>query len=291
MQRSYEELVRAILNESQNTAPPVTINVHSFNELHQMVDAIDKSMLFIVSAEPQQLKSTVRCDAYSQHFDNYAYGECKNESGISGVAQSLDLSVLVDDLKDYFSWFGEIDRVYLLGTAVAVFKMRHTFSVSHILRCNVHEIGITHSNAAVSPHLSSISTPVAVSSERAFFTVNAFTSNSLSLNGILSLLKHVDPAAVVMVRRVNRLGFDGARVIGNYFGKFGRVLRVFMLPLRSRKKSQVLPSKTGFVVMESAKCCDAILAFSDHTVTHGVTVSVGTFVHKGLSEASYVNEY
>lgn len=296
MQRSYDDLVKAILTESQTSRPAVTVKVESFNELHQLVDAIDKSMLFIVSAEPQQLKGSVRCDAYPESHNNYAFGDCTKENTDDEVC-SLDISVLATDLEEYFSWFGEIDRLFLLGTSVAVFKMKHTFSVAHILRCSVHEItvprsqvrGETSSNAS-SPHYS-ILTPMSSGTVKIFFTVNAFTSNSLSLNGILALLKHVDPAAVVMVRRVNRLGFEGAKVIGNYFGKYGKVLRVFMLPLRSRKKSQVLPSKTGFVVMEKPECCNTILASSEHTVALGVTVSVGTFVHKGLSEASYVNEY
>lgn len=284
MQRSYDDLVMTLLNESYTSKAAVIIRVESFNELHDIADAIDKSMLFIVSAETQQLKGSDKCDVYAHPYNNYAYDEFHRLSDSGDELTSVDLSILTDHLGEYFTWFGEIDRMFVLGTSVVVIKMRHPFSVSHILRCCVHEIGIPLS------HLVELSTVPSVSVDLVkvvSFTVNAFTSNSLSLNSILAMLKHVDPSSVVMVRRVNRLGFDGARVISNYFSKFGKVVRVFMLPLRSRKKSQVLPSKTGFVVMEKQSCCDAILASNEHMV--GTTsVSVGTFVHKGLS---YVNEY
>ena len=299
MQRSYDELVWSILNESQATMPARTVKVDSFNELHDIVEPIDKGTLFIVSAEPQQLREKLRCEVFAHNYDCFPFGgsQTKEEKDVEFGCPNVD--VLAGHLESYFSWFGEIDTVFLLGSSIAVFKMKHTFSVSHILRSNVHEVAVPsalldldsecRSNGS-SPHISML-TPVSTDKVNIHFTVNAFASNCLSLNGILALLKHVDPAAVLMVRRVNRLGHDGARVIGNYFQKFGRVVRVFMLPLRSRKKSQVLPSKTGFVVMDTAACCKAILATSsEHTVAPEVTVSVGTFVHKGQTEA-YVNEY
>jgi hypothetical protein len=123
-------------------------------------------------------------------------------------------------LEQYFSWFGEIDMVYLLGSSVAVFRMKHTFSVSHILKSSTHEIAIPEVATA---NLSILSSGP-MRSIRASFTVHAFENEALSLNTILSILKHVDPASVVMVRRVNRLGFDGKGLVKKYFEGFGKVL-------------------------------------------------------------------
>lgn len=281
---SYDELVRALLSETRQSIPPLKFPVSSFSELLALTRPINKSLLFLVSAEPQAVDrdslepNEAGRSIYGAAGSNAQFGEDR----VNKV--ELDVSVLSGHLERYFSWFGEVDTVYLLGASVAVFRMKHAFSVSHILKCSTHDIAIPEVAVESSPASNlSILSPAPMRSVQVSFTVHAFENEALSLNTILAILKYVDPASVIMVRRVNRLGFDGKGLVKKYFEAYGKVLRVFMLPLRSRKKSASLPSKTGFVVMDSVECCKEILRQEDHTVLPGLSVSVGKFTHRSLA--------
>jgi hypothetical protein len=273
---SYDELIRAINEETRQCSPAKTMRFGSLSELILTLEPVEKNKLFIVSAEPVGALSTSpiaqMSNPSSLEYDDLDSRDLSNNS-------EYDLVALSSRLEEYFSWFGEIDSIYLLGTSVAVFVMKHAFSVTHVLKSSLHEVGISE---AWVPGLSPMVRPAPDRMVKANFTVHGYESDSLSLNTILALLKHVDPADVLMVRRVNRLGFNGKSLVKRYFQQYGKVLRVFMLPLRSRKKNVTLPSKTGFVVMASAKCCEVILKCEEHTIVPpDLSVSVGPFTHRG----------
>lgn len=277
--RSYDELIKAINEETRQASPAATFQFDSFVELLHVLEPLERDFLFTVSAEPTgpHISSPI---AKISNPSTWEYDEIENFS-LSGRSE-VDVAVLTTRLEEYFSWFGEIDAIYLLGTSIAIFKMKHTFSVSHILKYSLHEICIPESLMPRHSPASPFHRVGAGRMTKVNFTVHAYESDALSLNTILSLLKHVDPAAVLMVRRVNRLGFNGKSLVKRYFEQYGKVLRVFMLPLRSRKKNVALPSKTGFVVMANAKCCEVILKSEEHTVNPGTSISVGPFTHRGL---------
>lgn len=274
---SYDELIRAINEETRQCSPAKTIRFDSLNELILALEAVDKSKLFIVSAEPVGAVSTSpiaqMSNPSSLEYDEFDSPDLSDRS-------EYDMAGLSSRLEEYFSWFGPVESIYLLGTSAAVFMMKHAFSVSHILKSSLHEVTVPE---ALTPGVSPTLRPTPDRMVKVNLTVHGYESDSLSLNTILSLLKHVDPAEVLMVRRVNRLGFNGKSLVKRYFQQFGKVLRVFMLPLRSRKKNVTLPSKTGFVVMASAKCCEVILKCEEHTILPpDISVSVGPFTHRGL---------
>jgi hypothetical protein len=277
--RSYDELIRAINEETKHSAPANFVNADSLIDLLLSLEPVEKLNLFIVSAEPVVNQSTSPMGRISNP-STWDYDD--TESNYEGNRFELDLVALSNRLEEYFSWFGAIETIYLLGTSVAVFKMKHAFSVTHILRSTIHEVNVPESVMPAWPECSSILHPGPGRMMKANLTVHAYESDSLSLNTILSLLKHVDPAEVLMVRRVNRLGFNGKSLVRKHFEQFGKVLRVFMLPLRSRKKNVTLPSKTGFIVMADAACCEVILRNEEHTILPGLSVSVGPFTHRGL---------
>lgn len=280
--RSYDDLIQVLVEESRLSLPAVTVRVDTFDELLRMLEPLDKNLLLIVSAESPPFSNSPMSETgvWEEESDDLSYSA-------SGFSRSeLDIGALTTRLEKYFSWYGEVDTIYLLGTSMAVFRMKHLFSVEHILQSSTHTIPIPQQLVAGSPQVAACHISIlGPESElvRTVFTVHAFESDSLSLNTILALLKHLDPASVFMVRRVNQLKFDGKRLVKRYFERFGKVLKVFMLPLRSRKKSVKLPSKTGFVVMDSAKCCETILKQLEHAIVPGVQVSVGKFTHRGLN--------
>ena len=263
MEVNYRELVEAILRETRS-APQARIHqLGDYIELVKLLENVAESHLFVVTFDSQ--------DIAVDHQRNVSYRG-------SFRVDSVIMPCVVSYLETYFSWFGNACNVYVLGDSVSIFHMTDSFSVSHILKTNLHDISIpTRYLVGCYPHLDPQGTV------RAMFTVNAYTNDCLSLNAVLAILKHVDPASVLMVRRVNRLGFGGSKSMQGYFSKFGRVIRIFMLPLKSRKKNISLPPKTGFLVMESPAQCARILAHGqEHLVLPGVTVSVDTFTHRGL---------
>jgi hypothetical protein len=272
MERGYSELVQAMIQKTRTSPPAVVCKLSTFAELVDALQQLDQSRLFIVSVEPQL---AIRLSP--------ANGRLHQSDQDSLQLDEVHMSRLVSNMEDYFSWFGDVNVVYILGSSVAVVYMNSSFSVSHVLRSNMHDISVNHDAIIQAPD----SVRPAAGRYRVVFTVNAYMSECLSLNVILSILKHADPASVVMVRRVNRLGYDGSLSMTRYFSKFGRVIRIFMLPLRSRKKNLSLPSKTGFLVMDSPTACEAIIAQKDHPIIPGVAVSVGKFTHRALLMHDY----
>jgi len=260
MQVNYRELVEALLRETRSAPQAKIHRTVDYIQLVKLLNSVPESQLLVVTFDSQEV-------SVESSNDNYR-----------GVARldSVDMPLVVPYLETYFSWFGNACSVYVLGDSVAVFHMNDSFSVTHILRTTLHDISIPTRFFA-----GAVSHPQGML--RAMFTVNAYASDCLSLNAVLAILKHVDPASVLMIRRVNRLGFDGAKSMNCYFSKYGRVIRIFMLPLKSRKKNISLPPKTGFLVMGSPCECARILAYGEeHLVLPGVSVSVGTFTHRGL---------
>merc|ERR1719487_1921174 len=78
-------------------------------------------------------------------------------------------------------------------------------------------------------------------------------------------LQKVSSDRVVLVRKINRLGFESADVLKQHYSKYGTVDRV--LVAHSHVKSQnrrcgsrLRPSGLGFVVMGSKSDVEAILA-------------------------------
>ena len=267
MHMDLSELADAILRETR-LAPPARIRkATDLPQLFLMINPIPESQLLIITLDAQEISVGNALNVFQRRVE----------------LEAVDMESAAPYLDGYLSWFGEACTAYILGNSVAVFHICDSFSISHILKTSLHEVSI--SSRCIHPPSLIFDGSEMIS---VIFTINAFSSDCLSLNAVLSILKHVDPSSVIMVRRVNRLGFDGAKSMKQYFAKFGRVLRIFMLPLKSRKKNISLPPKTGFLVMESAIECARILAHGEeHVVLPGVSVSVGKFTHRALMGKDY----
>mmetsp|Transcript_35818 Transcript_35818/g.66782 ORF Transcript_35818/g.66782 Transcript_35818/m.66782 type:complete len:587 (+) Transcript_35818:103-1863(+) len=87
-------------------------------------------------------------------------------------------------------------------------------------------------------------------------------------------LQKVEPEQVVLVRKINRLGFESPAALRAHYSKYGKVERV--LVAHSHVKSQnrrfaarLRPSGLGFVVMSKKEEADAILAEGPEQVVAG----------------------
>merc|ERR1719272_2363415 len=81
----------------------------------------------------------------------------------------------------------------------------------------------------------------------------------------LSVLQDEDPMCVLIVRRINRLGFESDAALKEYFTKFGSVRHVLVAhsrvkPNAKRPLARVRPAGIGFVVMASQEETNKVLS-------------------------------
>mmetsp|Transcript_24981 Transcript_24981/g.39068 ORF Transcript_24981/g.39068 Transcript_24981/m.39068 type:complete len:441 (+) Transcript_24981:132-1454(+) len=103
-----------------------------------------------------------------------------------------------------------------------------------------------------------------------------------TLRANLEELAKMDPARVLMLRKINKLGVRAPAMLKDYFSKFGAVDRVMIS--HSRAKSIYNPSQTrvriaglAFVVMSTEEEARAVLDIGREHVVQSVGISVSEF--------------
>lgn len=288
MQQSYLELISGMVAAIRSTPPARLVEMRSLQQLLQAVACIQNATVLILTTDPQQVM--ICCEGQCGEKEEHRKRDLHilplrpgmkqqltyNSSPIPLRMEEVHMPSVIPEIERHFSWFGRVHTIYMLGGTVVALHM-DTLSAEFALRTPTLNIAIPRNILVYGEH------PTDNILIRVRFNLHDFKSDCLTLNTILSLLKHVNPNTVVMIRRVNRLGFPGSRLVKEYFeNQYGKVARVFMLPLRSHKRNSDLPSKTGFVVMYSEENCDEILKKTDHFIqAAGQSISVGKFTHKG----------
>jgi hypothetical protein len=87
----------------------------------------------------------------------------------------------------------------------------------------------------------------------------------------LSTLQDEDPLCVLIVRRINRLGFESDVALKEYFTKLGGVRHVLVAhsrvkPSAKRPQPRVRPAGIGFVVMGSQEETIKVLSSEEHVI-------------------------
>jgi len=95
----------------------------------------------------------------------------------------------------------------------------------------------------------------------------------------LEALAHEDPNRILIVRRINRLGFDSPTYLEKKFSEFGAVTRVFVAHSRVKRSekqpvARVRPAGVGFVLMESPEVALAIASSGQQLMINDVEVQV-----------------
>lgn len=112
----------------------------------------------------------------------------------------------------------------------------------------------------------------------------------------LETLGNEDPNRILIVRRINRLGFDSPMHLENAFAEVGTVTRVFVAhsrvkPTQKRPVPRVRPAGLGFVLMENAEDALRIASNGPEMMINNVNVEVnlyqpGTMSEKGQDEVA-----
>jgi len=87
----------------------------------------------------------------------------------------------------------------------------------------------------------------------------------------LSTLQNEDPMCILIVRRINRLGFESDEALKEYFTKLGNVRHVLVAhsrvkPSAKRPIARIRPAGIGFVVMASQEETIKVLSSEEHVI-------------------------
>jgi hypothetical protein len=112
----------------------------------------------------------------------------------------------------------------------------------------------------------------------------------------LNELQVEDPDKIVVVRKINRLGFDSADILREHFEQFGSVDKVRLSNAHDKERGsypfhvRLRPSGFGFVVFENSEAAAQVLAEGESRVINGVEVHVRAFERRRFDSASCVSE-
>jgi len=95
----------------------------------------------------------------------------------------------------------------------------------------------------------------------------------------LEILANEDPNRILLVRRINRLGFDSPLHLEKKFSEFGSVTRVFVAhsrvkPSTKRPVPRVRPAGLGFVLMDTTEDAHSIARSGPQMTINNVNVEV-----------------
>mmetsp|Transcript_82522 Transcript_82522/g.129748 ORF Transcript_82522/g.129748 Transcript_82522/m.129748 type:complete len:315 (-) Transcript_82522:176-1120(-) len=101
-----------------------------------------------------------------------------------------------------------------------------------------------------------------------------------SLRDNLQRLATFESSRVIMVKKINKLGFNSNRVLQHFFSKFGKVEEVLMTHGIDKRtnpdRPKYRPAAVGFMVVESSEVAAAILQSPEYNIL-GIDVTVGRF--------------
>jgi len=117
----------------------------------------------------------------------------------------------------------------------------------------------------------------------------------------LRSLIHVDPDRVLIVRKINRLGFSSQTILFQYFSWYGVVERVLVAHSRVKSNSaadkgaspvssRLRPSGLGFLVMSRAEDAQTILAHGSEQQVNGIMVRIQQFKRQVTADEEDCNE-
>lgn len=116
-------------------------------------------------------------------------------------------------------------------------------------------------------------------------TRDSSSDSGAKLSEVLNVLDFEDEANIFIVRRISKLGYGAHDSLSQFFGLFGSIRRVLLLPSRGRGDSRVRPASMGFIVMDAAADCARICSAETYTV-NGVNVQVQKFARNTRVEVS-----
>merc|ERR1740138_176310 len=110
-------------------------------------------------------------------------------------------------------------------------------------------------------------------------------TGGLLIGTVLNELNNEDPCKMIIVRKINRLGFGSASILKQYFGQFGIVEQVRLSnshkkPEWSSGSFRLRPSGIAFLVFADAQSASNAVAAGKSQVVAGAEIFVTEFVSR-----------
>jgi hypothetical protein len=118
----------------------------------------------------------------------------------------------------------------------------------------------------------------------------------LQLASHLNELQSKDPDKILMVRKINRLGFDSAPTLKKHFEQFGLVDTVRLSNAHQKEPGghtfqvRLRPSGIGFVVFENSEAAARVMAEGETHIINGVEVHVRAFERRNCHASESADE-
>lgn len=96
---------------------------------------------------------------------------------------------------------------------------------------------------------------------------------------IMEQLNHEDPECVLVVRGIQKFGFESREVLIEFFGATGALREVLISHkhIKAKGKTRSRPASSGFVIMRDRHSANQITASAEELNIHGVCVKIQKF--------------
>lgn len=113
-----------------------------------------------------------------------------------------------------------------------------------------------------------------------------------TLSTSLQLLANEDAECLLIVRRINKLGFKASGKLKQHFSSYGTVVRVLVAhsTVKQQGEARRRPSCLGFVHMASAGAVGQILALGSEQEVDGASIRVQRFERQSIQAAAEGDE-
>jgi hypothetical protein len=100
-----------------------------------------------------------------------------------------------------------------------------------------------------------------------------------SFKEIIQQLKHEDPGCILVVRGIQKLGFESGEKLVKFFGTDGALREVLISHkhVKAKGSMRMRPASTGFIIMRHEQSVDQFLASGDELSILGACVKIQKF--------------
>jgi len=116
-----------------------------------------------------------------------------------------------------------------------------------------------------------------------------------TLRAHLRDLQNVESDRIILIRKVNRLGFEAPKILEAHFAQYGTVERVLVASSivkaqHHRHPARTRPSGLGFMVMSKAEDAQVILKQGEEQTVQGIQICVRHFERRSANSEAEVEE-
>jgi len=199
----------------------------------------------------------------------------------AALSTSSVLKALADTIGQQAACQAQHEWVRALANEIQLLKQ--VVAVQTEMRPQTDEVQLPAPTAEQSRIAAAFEDGMAYKNDKSWKVPPRQANSVQTLSTSLQLLSKEDPDKLIIVRRINKLGFKASRKLKQYFGEFGHVVRVLIAHSTCRDvkdeegKVRQRPSSLGFVQMASAQAVRQALSLGTEQEVEGAAILVQKF--------------